>query len=95
MSRSSVQARSDSLTGSPGGHSSSGEEWCDLLESLDLDSEQADALTRATVERAKAWLERREALIPGAALRRYFADSPTHPDVLRRGLELWRDRRGL
>jgi len=72
-----------------------GEEWCDLLESLDLDSEQAEALTRATVEQAEAWLERRASMIRNPALRRVLEDSPAHPDVLRRGLELWRHRKGL
>ena len=75
--------------------SSVGQEWCDVLERFGLDPEQAEALTRATVQKAEAWHQRWAEFTPHNELTNEIVDRPTHPDALRRGLELWRRRKGL
>ena len=72
--------------------SSAGDAWCAVLEKFGLDLEQAEALTRATAERAAAWSDRMSEAFPAARLCDVLVDRPTHPDALRRGMELYRRR---
>lgn len=70
-----------------------GEEWCEELERFVLDHEQAEALTRITVERAESWYARWASVLPEAESSALLVDRPTHPEALRRGLELYHRRR--
>ena len=65
-----------------------------MLERFGLDHEQAEVLTRVTVERAAAWLDRWASMMPEGTPLDEMVDRPTHPEALRRGLELYRKRRG-
>lgn len=66
-----------------------------MLERFGLDHEQAEALTRITAERAASWFERWTSVLPDDEARAFLVDRPTHPDALRRGLELYRQRTGF
>jgi hypothetical protein len=72
--------------------SSAGDAWCAVLEKFGLDLEQAEALTRATTERAATWSDRMNEVFPAARLYDVLVDRPTHPEALRQGLELYRRR---
>ena len=66
-----------------------------MLERFGLDHEQAEALTRITSERALSWFSRWASTLPGSESLGELVERPTHPDALRRGLELYRKRRGM
>ena len=69
------------------------EAWCQVLESYDLDREQAEALTRIVMLRSESWQARCRSLISDAAVREALMPSPTDPAMLQRGLELYLEQR--
>jgi hypothetical protein len=75
--------------------STAGKEWCDVLERFGLNHEQAEILTRVTVERASAWFARMGDVLALDHAGDPLIERPPHPDALRRGLELWRQRNGI
>lgn len=66
-----------------------------MLERFGLDHVQAEILTRVTVERASAWFARMADVLPADHPSNPLIERHTHPDALRRGLELWRKRNGI
>ena len=69
------------------------EAWCEVLESYDLDRDQAEALTRIVAIRAETWRARCQSLIADARIRDTLIPPPTDPSVLQKGLELYLERR--
>lgn len=84
-----------SPTADRSGSRQAGEEWCAVLDNFGLDLEQAEALTRATAERAAMWAARLTEVLPVTRLSELLSDRPTHPDTLHQGLELYRQRKGF
>lgn len=74
---------------------SSAEAWCKVLESYDLDREQAEALTRIVAIRSETWRARCQSLIADARVRNTLIPPPTDPSVLEQGLDMYLERRGL
>lgn len=68
------------------------ETWCQVLESYGLDRDQAEALTRIVALRSEAWHAQCRALIRDPAAWSILSPSPTDPDALWRGLELYRSK---
>ena len=89
MSAGSEAAPGASETPSPA------EAWCKVLESYDLDREQAEALTRIVAIRSETWRARCQSLIADAKVRDTLIPPPTDPSVLERGLDLYLERHGL
>lgn len=89
MSAGSEAAPEASETPSPA------EAWCKVLESYDLDREQAEALTRIVAIRSETWRARCQSLIADAKVRDTLIPPPTDPSVLEQGLDLYLERRGL
>lgn len=77
------------------GAPSSPEAWCKVLESYDLDRDQAEALTRIVAIRSETWRARCQSLIVDAKVRDTLIPPPTDPSVLQEGLEMYLERRGL
>lgn len=74
---------------------SSAEAWCKVLESYDLDRDQAEALTRIVAIRSETWRARCQSLIVDARIRDTLIPSPTDPSVLQEGLEAYLEGRDL
>ena len=68
------------------------EVWCRVLESYDLDREQAEALTRIVTIRSETWRARCRTIIADARLRDALVAEPTDPSSLQRGLEMYIER---
>ena len=71
------------------------ESWCRVLESYDLDREQAVALTRIVAIRSETWRARCQSLIADAKVRDSLIPPPTDPSILEEGLDMYLERRGL
>ena len=74
---------------------SSADAWCKVLESYDLDRDQAEALTRIVAIRSETWRARCQSLIADVQVRDTLIPPPTDPSVLTEGVEMYLERRGL
>lgn len=74
---------------------SAAEAWCKVLDSYDLDREQAEALTRIVAIRSETWRARCQSLIADAKVRDTLIPPPTNPSVLDEGLQMYLERRGF